>query len=198
MMSKKIISYGTGKVSVNPDSMELNFRLEYENESYEGALQALRKAHLNVLRVFSEQGFDNGLVKTAAVNIERVRPHDEEKSKFRLSQRFVYRGPIDLEKLSALLDNFSSEEQMDFNFNYYIDKPKVFQNEALIFAMKDAKFKAQLMAKEMNVTLVELDELTELEDEAPQLVRAMHTDYVSMNPDELQIVKMVKSTWRIK
>lgn len=197
-MSRNIVSYGTGKVAVNPNSMELNFRLEYEDLSYEKALHALRKAHLNVLRVFSEQGFDNGLVKTAAVNIDRIRPHDKDEIYIRLSQRFVYRGPIDLEKLSALLDSFSSEEHLDFNFNYYIDNPRKSQNEALILAMKDAKFKAQMMAKEMDVTLVELDELSELETEVPQMLRAMQADYVSMNPDELQISKTVKTVWKIK
>ena len=64
--------------------------------------------------------------------------------------------------------------------------------------MKDAKFKAQMMAKEMDVTLVELDELSELETEAPQMLRAMQADYVSMNPDELQISKTVKTVWKIK
>ena len=197
-MSKNIISYGTGKVSVNPDSMELNFRLEYEDAVYEKALQSLRRAHLNVLRAFAEQGFDNAQVKTAAVNIQRVRPSEKEGPYFRLSQRFVYRGAIDLEKLSDLLDNFSSEENLDFDFNYYLKDPKGKQNEALILALKDARAKADLMAKEIDATIVEVASVSELEAEAPQLMRAMQADYVSMNPDELQIVKMVKTEWKIK
>ncbi|CAM3683555.1 SIMPL domain-containing protein [Erysipelothrix urinaevulpis] len=189
---------GSSQIFARPDSMELKFELAYENPLYGEALKSLRKDHLSLIRSLSDLGFKSDYLKTSAMNVQVLMAHDELPKRFRVSQRFVYRDKVDLDRLTNLLESMEMSEDLNFSIQYYSSKLETQVEEALILALKDAKAKAKVLALESDCKLHEIIEIVEHDEHYPNMLRTMQEDFLQTSPDDISIAQTITVTWSLK
>ena len=186
---------GNSIIYIKSDSMELNLELIYENVDYKTANEALRKDHLALLRTLNDLKFESGKLKTTSNRIQVLPAYDDKPKRFKVSQKFVYRDKLDMDKLSEFLDKITVDDSLNFSIAYYSSKVKTFEEDALVLALKDAKKKAGIIANAANVEIHELVSFKENNDGQPAFLRASIGDTM---PDDLEIKKQITATYSIK
>ena len=186
---------GNSTVYVKSDSMELNLELIYENSSYQIANDSLRKDHLALIRILNDLKFESGKLRTTSNRIQVLPAYDQKPKRFKVSQKFVYRDKLDMEKLSMFLDKINVDDSLNFSIAYYSSKMDTHDEDALVLALKDANKKAKIIAKAAKVELGELVSFEENSFNRPSLLRASIGDTM---PDDLQVDKSVQVVYSIK
>ena len=186
---------GNSTIYVKSDSMELNLELIYEDPSYQIANDALRRDHLALIRILNELNFESGKLKTTSNRIQVLQSYDDKPKRFKVSQNFVYRDKLDMENLSKLLDKIKVDDSLNFNVVYYSSKMKTYEEDALVFALKDARKKAEVVAKAAKVDLDQLVSFEEVNQHGPSLLRLASAETM---PDDLQLSKSVSVVYSIK
>lgn len=186
---------GNSTIYIKADSMELNLELVYENPSYAEANQALRQDHLALIRVLNELDFESGKLKTTSNRIQVLPAYDKQEKRFKVSQKFIYRDKLDMDKLSKLLDKITMRDSLNFTIAYYNSKMEIYEEDALVLALKNAKKKAKVIARASKVELDKMASFEEINGGHPSLLRASIGDTM---PDDLKMMKTVSVVYGIK
>lgn len=186
---------GNSTIYIKADSMELNLELVYENPSYTEANQALRQDHLALIRILNDLNFESGKLKTTSNRIQVLPAYDKQEKRFMVSQKFIYRDKLDMDKLSELLDKITMRDSLNFNIAYYNSKLETYEEDALVLALKNAKKKAQVIARASKVELDKLESFEETNNGYPSLLRASIGETM---PDDLKMMKTVSVVYSIK
>lgn len=183
-----MITYGHASVKADPDLMKIRFTMKESDKIYEKALKRLQKMQLHILRLFNEKGFDSAKLTTSSIDIY----YNDEKDLYELRQFYLYCGPIEMERLSSLIEGLDRDTHFDLNLSYDLSRKDKVLEEALILALKDAKRQAMLIAREMNLELKEAVNIEELPS-APMHFRA--AQFSAVEAASLDFDKEVKVLW---
>lgn len=190
---KTIEVRGLSEIRIQPNSMELSFQLIVEDELYQTARETLRKDRLDLIRIFNEFELGSSKLKTKKTDVIVVTDQNDGK-KFKLTQDFVYRDRINIEQLSALLDELNLDNNFQFNLRYYHDNLNPYIEKSLLLAFRDAKRKAHILALEAEMSLEDVLSIKE-DDIRPQFARTMSAvDSV----EDLKFEKSLTITWSMK
>lgn len=167
-VSKVIVVNGTGEVSGVPDMAEVNVGILVEAGSAKEAVQANNKQMTRLLEELKRLGIDEKDIQTSNFNVspkyQNFRSPTGEAPKidgYRVSNQ-VHIRVRKIKTLGDVLDQVVTAGANQVNgVNFSISDPETLVDEARNKAIRDAKRKAGLMAKEAGVTLGSLVEIRE-------------------------------------
>jgi uncharacterized protein YggE len=160
-MNRELVVKGIGKVVAAPDIIVLNMNLEVCERDYENTMRRSSEM-LDILRAaIVSAGHDGKELKTTSFNIntkyEGYRDNGGHK------QRFIgyacYHGlklefDLDMPTLGTTLGVIAGcEAKPNFNIKFSIKDPNAVSEQLLESAVKNAKWKATVLAKAAGVTL---------------------------------------------
>lgn len=189
-MKKTLTSYGYASSQAEPDLMQIRFTIKENDQIYSDALERLRKMQIEILRLFNEHGFDSAKLRTSSIDIH----YDDQEHSYELRQFYLYCGPIEMDRISSLIESLDKDSHFDLLLTYDLSNKEKVLEEALILALKDAKRQAEIMAREMNLELLEAIQIEEMPS-APVHFRT--AQFSAIEAASLDFSKEVKVLWRI-
>jgi len=179
---QRISGKGIGKAAAAPDLIVLNMNLEVCDQDYEKTM--LRSSEmLDILRAaVVSSGHDGKELKTTSFNINTE--YESYKEKEAWKQRFVgykcshgLKLEFDLDKatLGVTLGAIAGcEAKPNFNIKFSIKDPNAVSEQLLESAIKNAKWKAAVLAKAANI---KLGAIQRIEYNWSELLLYSQTDY---------------------
>lgn len=218
-MNRLITVKGTGNVSVKPDLIIITMDLESHRYHYKRTMQLATDSVNALQEAIQSAGFDKSDLKTTNFNVsthyKSYRDKDDNyKSKFggyiceqSLKLEFDFDTRV-MEKILTAIAKAPVDPQLDTRFSVK-DKAAI-NEELLINATKNAKRKAEILAKASSVTLGSLVSIDynwgELHLYSPTRydmgIRCMSTNDESyapnIEPDNINVSDTVTFVWQIK
>ena len=161
-MERTIRVTGRGKMSVKPDTIELNIFVSKVYPEYAEAMEASAEM-TEVLKAAAERaGFDPRDLKTTgfSINMNYEGVYDEKgnwKNKFagyRYDHNLALRFDADNVKLGKMLWELSDcGADAEISINHTVKDPEPVRNELLAKAVKDSRTKAEVLAAASGVSL---------------------------------------------
>ncbi|WP_182865631.1 SIMPL domain-containing protein [Rhodopirellula sp. JC639] len=161
-----IVVNGSGEASGVPDTAEINIGIVVEEDSAKAAVQANNSQMRRLLDRIKQQGISEKDIQTSSFSVspryQRSRNPDGQPPKidgYRVSNQ-VHVRVREIERLGEVLDQVVSAGANQINgIRFSISKTETLMDEARNKAIRDAKRKAGLMAKEAGVTLGRIVEI---------------------------------------
>lgn len=154
-----LIITGSGRVSVKPDLSVLHIYISEQKLKMTDALEALEDKSRYYHKLLRKLDFDEKDIKTTSFGVSKNRVYRDNEyvdNGYIASQSIRLEFPYDQKKLQNILAEFSKNERpVDFSFSFELSEEQRNKTEALIIedAVKDAREKAEVMAKVSKVTL---------------------------------------------
>jgi len=212
-MERTITVKGTGSATARPDLVEIKLTLDSQHMNYEKTMAEAAQQHDAIVAYLNPCGIMKSDIKTASFNVDT---HYEREETSRGNYKSVFRGynceqeltfTFDLDKkhlaqvLSALSDCSAKPE---FSIRFTVKDNTALKNEALISATKDARAKAELLAKASGTTLGDLVSIDyfwkDINIYSDSLCDAMPigcSQAVDIEPDDVAINDAVTFIWSI-
>lgn len=149
---------GEGKVEAVPDEAIVRFGVTSEEKSLQKAYQKNTDKMNSVILAVKEIGVESGDIKSSSYNVTPVYPRDEKgyqipgkPATFQVSQQIVVKAR-DTSKLGEIIDKVIAAGTNTFSgIQFTSSKMEELEEEAKVNAAKDAKEKAELIAKSLGV-----------------------------------------------
>lgn len=218
-MERVIRVKGRGKLSVSPDTIQLNLNLKDVHKDYEETIKASSKDTETVKECIVKAGLAKKDVKTTYFNVDTYYEsyHDKKgnyKSKF---AGYEYRHdmhikfPNDNKILSKVLTALSkSKLPIEFSIKHTVKDIDKVKNELLAKAIEDSKEKAVVLAKASGVTLgdiITIDYSWVDFEVSSRPMNALYnsfesklwdTDEMDLEVDDIDVEDNVMVVWEIK
>ncbi len=161
-MERTIRVTGRGRMSVKPDTIELNIFVNKVYPEYAEAMAASAKMTETLKAAAERAGFDPQELKTTgfSVNTNYEGVYDEKgnwQNKFagyRYNHDLALRFDADNAKLGKILRELSDcGADAEFSINHTVKDPEPVRNELLAKAVKDSRTKAEVLASSSGVSL---------------------------------------------
>ncbi len=207
---------GNGAIHVVPDVTRLDLSLDSLHENYEEAY-AQMKGNVDVLStIMDEVGLAASLPKTTKLDIEKKTRPEYDSHHNRIGEIFVgytlcHRVKIDLSMDNVLLNKVvkligERLRQAEINIGYTVRDPRPSQLKMLERAVKDAKDKAEIMAKACGCSLgaVKTINYSWTKFQVYSQARALHSaeeacgcspESLDITPDDLSVSDDVTVEW---
>lgn len=221
IMEKTIRVTGKGKLSVKPDRIRLNMKLEGVRETYEETLN-LSVEGVEILKTrFEILGFKSTDLKTLTFHIdtkyESYRDINNDWKKRFEGYEFQHNMKIEFDADNKLLGTVLYELakcpiKPEFSIHYTIKNPEAAKNELLAKAVADSKVKAEVLTIAAGVELGDIVNIDyswgEIEFisrpmdrlmEAPTCNSTKECSYeFDIEPDDIDVTDTVTLIWSIK
>lgn len=148
---------GSGSIHVVPDVTRIELSLVSIHESYEGAYRQAKNDTDKLKKIMEELKLDVTLPKTKSLDINKKTRNDYDRNNHYVGEVFLgfelnHHVKIDLGMDNVLLNNLirligKKLKQAEINIGYTVKDPRPTQLKMLERAVKDAKEKANIMAK---------------------------------------------------
>ncbi len=163
-MDEKIIRVtGRGAIHVVPDVTRLEISLESIHDSYEDAYSQAKSNTDKLSKVMAEVKLDSKLPKTTRMDIDKKTINEYDNHNHYTGQKFLgfalsHQVKIDLGMDNVLLNSVvkligQKLRQAEINIGYTVKDTRPSQLRMLERAVKDAKEKAEIMAKAVGCKL---------------------------------------------
>ncbi|CCV63616.1 conserved hypothetical protein (DUF541) [Alteracholeplasma palmae J233] len=213
---KTITIKSKGKISIQPDTIELNFKLSHENKEYDQTLLETTEKYNTLLSKLVHIGFTKESLKTLDFNIRTNYEDHHENGNYKrvfvgyiCTQILKLSFDIDYHKLAQILEAISkSKTNPEISFNFTVKNKEVYADKALKDAAKKAFKTAKSLALASNVTLGEVVSINHaIEDHRfiSDTKVQMHKNYVlsssielDLNVEDIKIEELVEFTFEIK
>lgn len=173
-MSRTITVRGTGKIKKAPDQIALSLSLECNDMKYDKAVESANRAITFLAVAVNGAGLDEKELKTQSYQIDtdydNVRDKDGNYHRvfngFVCRIRMVIRFPLDMKLLGLVLHTISvCKANPEIGIHFELADEEAAKDEMLVAATKDAKKKAELLAKAADVSLGQLQSIQYAWDE---------------------------------
>ena len=164
-MERTIRVTGRGRISVKPDVMQLNIRLEETFKDYEKAVAASAEKTETLRNALLGAGFDPKDLKTTSFNISaEYESYCDSKNNWRnrfVGYKFHHALYIKFANDNKLLGKAiyavtKSGVNSEISVNYTVSDPEPAREELLKNAVKDSRVKATALAESAGVALGEI------------------------------------------
>lgn len=163
-MDEKLITVtGRGGIHVEPDVTRVELTLESLHDTYDEAYAQGKDNTSRLADIMNEVGLDKSLPKTTHFDIDKKTQNEYDKYKNYVGEKFIgfaldHRVKIDLGMDKTLLGKIvkligQHLKQAEINIGYTVKDARPAQLKMLERAVKDAKEKAEVMAKAVGCTL---------------------------------------------
>lgn len=163
MDEKTITVTGRGAIHVVPDITRLTLSLVSVHDTYEEAYNQAKIDTDSLARIMNMVGLDTALPKTTCLDIDKKTVNEYDKYNNYKGEKFVgfrlnHEVKIDLGMDTVLLNKIIKSigeqiKQAEINIGYTVKDSRPAQLKMLDRAVKDAKEKADIMAKACGCTL---------------------------------------------
>ena len=160
---KLITVTGKGSIHVAPDVTRVELTLASIHDSYEEAYKQAKSNTDALAKIMKDINLDTSLPKTIHLDINKQTENQYDKYHNYTGQKFVgfaldHKVKIDLGMDNVLLNNLVKHigktlKQAEINIIYTVKDPRPSQLKMLERAVKDAKEKAEIMAKALGCSL---------------------------------------------
>lgn len=169
---KTIAIKGKGKLSLEPDLIQLNLDLDYSNLDYDKTLMGIEESNKQLKDSIESLSFNRSDIKTTKFNIDAVYKWVKYKEFGETQQKRVFDGYLgehnltfsfdyDMGKLSKILNSIISlKNPPEFHISYSVKDKEGAKEKLLLEATKDARRKAEILTTASNVTLGDLINIT--------------------------------------
>ncbi len=184
---------GTGKVSVAPDRVSLNFSVKCQEWGYADTIEGLNN-QVEMLRVALEEcGLDRKDLKTSDFDVDRETRWDEDKDEhvfdgFEASHSLSIQMPLDQARLNEVLNSIA-ESMSGASFDIYFETSKEaeLRDKVLAAAVADARHKAEVLASAAGLGLGDILHMghtwTEVSFHSPRYAMDREMCYSAPSPD---------------
>lgn len=161
-MNRTIKVTGKGRISVKPDTIRLNIKLEGSFKDYEDTLKHSSESSELLRDAVEQLGYDRKALKTVHFNINTEYESYQEDGRnwknrftgYKYAHRMRFEFPADNERLGRVLYALAHcPASPEFSIEYTVANPEVAQNELLGEAVKDSAAKAKVLAESAGVKL---------------------------------------------
>jgi len=204
---------GKGKKSIKPDMIQLNFSLVATHSEYRKALEISTESYGNLEGAFLQAGIEKQEIKTSNLRIETLYESVSEGRIF----RSVFKGyamhtnvfveiPLDFALLSTIIEGISKKGTTpEFTINFAVKDDHKALLLALEEAVRDAKAKAEALAKASGVSLGMIKNMSYRAQEevfSPTrmdfpLMEKKSSLNLDMTPRDIEISQNVEIWWEI-
>lgn len=161
--AREITVVGKGTVTLPPDKMKMMFRVSAVNQDIVSAKSLFAERTASLAATLAEVGIETNEILTSGLNLDTVKEWENGKMVFRgysFSEWYTFVAPLDrarLERLYTSLVDCKTIEELNLSFELFdTDAPK---QEAIARAVKDARAKAEAIARTAGVRLGKIDEI---------------------------------------
>lgn len=216
-MEKNLITVtGNGQVHVEPDITRLEINLQSIHDTYEDAYTQAKSDTERLGEIMKELSLDTSLPKTIRFDIDKKTRREYDKYGNMKADKFIGFGLDHLVKIDLGMDTVLLNKvvrlvgqylkQAEIKIGYTVRDPRPSQLKLLERAVKDAKEKAEIMAKacgcrlgvvrEINYSVQELH----IYSQARQIHEAQEAFYcdedsLDITPDDLAVTDQVTVSW---
>ncbi len=162
---RRIKIKGKASVSVAPDTIEVSMGVEAKDPSYDKAMEKARQALEDIRKALAKEELEKEDIKTRSFSVEsdyeNVRNNKGDYIRkfvgYRISNRLRLELDQDPEKLGRVLTALAnSKVDPEITIIYKVKDRKEFEDQVLEEAIKDAKSKAEVIAKASDLELLNI------------------------------------------
>ena len=216
-MDEKLITVtGRGSIHVVPDVTRVELTLASIHESYEEAYTQAKDNTDALVKIMNEVKLDPTLPKTIHLDIDKKFENQYDKYHNYTGEKFIgfrldHKIKIDLGMDNVLLNSIVKSigkklKQAEIGISYTVKDPRPAQLKMLDRAVKDAKEKAEIMAKALGCTLGLVKDINysvhevHIYSEARNIHGAeeamcCNTESLDITPDDLSVSDDVTVVW---
>ena len=199
-MPRTITVRGTGKISAKPDRISVSLTVEAKDPDYAAAMEKADRDADAISEAVLGAGIDGDALRMENFNVraDYESVHDERGNwknvfaGYAVTRTYVLLFPLDAAVLSALLGGIgASEASPQLSVSFVLSDPEGAKRDALEGAVRDAREKAELLARASGC---ELGTLLSVE------YSVAHRDAVSattFGADEAAMPRMAKNAFRM-
>ena len=199
-MPRTITVRGTGKISAKPDRISVSLTVEAKDPDYAAAMEKADRDADAISEAVLGAGIDGDALRMENFNVraDYESVHDEHGNwknvfaGYAVTRTYVLLFPLDAAVLSALLGGIgASEASPQLSVSFVLSDPEGAKRDALEGAVRDAREKAELLARASGC---ELGTLLSVE------YSVAHRDAVSattFGADEAAMPRMAKNAFRM-
>ena len=210
---------GKGNLKIHPDLTRITITVTGKNKDYAETLKNSSETTEKLKTLFAQFGFKHSDLKTLRFDVdveyEDYRENNEYKRRF-AGYRYNHTTKIEFDSDNGLLGKLlyalaNSNLNPEFNISYTVKDQEASKNELLSKAVKDAKEKAEVLAKASGVALKEIQsldyskgeismEFSPVRLEAPRMAK-MNTAGsfdIDVEPDDISVSDTVTLIWEIE
>lgn len=218
MNDNTITVTGLGSIHVVPDVTRIELSLTSIHDSYEDAYVQAKMNTRMLHKIMNKVELDVQLPKTQKLNIEKSTQSEYDRNNHYIGEKFMgyelnHEVKIDLGMDNQLLSHVvrligEYLKQAEINIGYTVRDPRPSQLRMLERAVKDAKDKAQIMAKACGCRLGEVKNIDYSFQEMHIYAQARNIheaeeaaccteDSLEITPDDLSASDHVKVVWQL-
>ncbi len=209
---------GNGAIHVVPDVTRLELRLASIHESYREAYAQMKDNVDVISKIMEAVSLAPTLPKTTRLDIDKETRPEYDSHHNRIGEKFVgfrlsHRVKIDLGMDNVLLNNVvkligERLRQAEINIGYTVKDPRPSQLRMLERAVKDAKEKAEIMAKasgcelgavkKIDYSWQEVHIYSQAREMCAEEASYCNTESLDITPDDLAVSDNVTVEWYLK
>lgn len=197
-MNNTLTVVGNGTIHKAPDIMVLDTTLTHVEPTYKESMGALSAHYQALVDVLNSHGFNMRMIRTTSVDVHVLEKDDKNEKRVRSTQGVTVEAPIDLAKMSVLLDALRSHDDFNFSLSYRIADTDAATHEAVRLALRDAKALATVIAEETSVSLAYIESIRYGENSYRPAVMKMASDSYGMTPSDIAVSQQITVTWEIE
>lgn len=173
-MDKVLKVIGQANMSVAPDTLNVNLKLNGIKKEYNDALDEASKETLTIKDILENIGFDREDVKTSHFKVEpkfttRKNDKGELKNEF-VGYEYTHSMTVsfanDSERLGKVIAQITHcDVKVKLDIRYTVEDTEKVKEELMVAAVNDAKRKAAVLAKGFGVKLKEIQTINYSRDE---------------------------------
>ncbi len=155
-MPRTITVRGTGKISAKPDEISVSLTVETKDPDYAAAMEKADREAEAISDAVREAGIEEDALRMADFNVraDYEGVHDEHGNwtnvfrGYAVVRTYALRFPLDTDRLSALLGGIgASEANPQLAVSFVLSDPEKAKRDALEASVRDAREKAELLAR---------------------------------------------------
>jgi|GEM_PF-3256841 len=192
---------GESLIKVKPDTLTIYFRFEKTEKSYEKVFESGLKQVEETLNKLRKIGFKKEDFKTQQFQINKNKIFNEETKTYQEEYNFFQiievMFPYDVNKMNNIMRELTKVDSPSYNIEASLKHQKKYEVELFEIAFKDAKSKAEILAKINHKKLKECEEIKEIDTGflSPILLKAESDFQTTYNSSDITIEKQIKTEW---
>ena len=212
-MDRTLVIVGKGKATLTPDLVIMNFPIVVNNKDYKLAVDELNQIVHKLKDLIADLGVERSKLQTKKFSVNPNHELDDKTGKYKFKDyvaqhNLILEIPFDHNLTNEIISSvMKSGHKIDFRIVYGVQDKEGNIQALLEDAIKDAKFKAEIIAKASNVSLMEIlnidhsfDNYYFQSDTGVDYGVNAYTlmELADITPMDIDISERVKITWRIE
>lgn len=222
-MQKQLNVVGKGKVNIIPDQTIIELTITKKENTYEKAIETSSLQSEMVKKVLVKLGINKESIKTKRFEINPVYKYKtiDGYSKsyidgFEFNNKLSFIFGIDNKLLGKILYQISKLDiESKINITYSYSKQEEVKEQLLIYSVKDAFFKAKVLAEASGVELIDIIDISHSYGDEDMFISPFRDDVlrdcccsksaiedesydIDINPEDIVLNDVVTIIWEIK